>query len=432
MSIALGILFSVAGALVLGLLIFVLVWQIRTRHFRPNPDKAAQQEQLNQVLEPFGFAYDRESDTFYSLMDCWQREMGYCRLFDEAAPSFNMIMDCEPIPFEYGGKRWLIELWKGQYGISTGAEIGVYNTDREDVRTARFTGTYYDSASDDERLPMSFVLRRDGKAILRRKGLHWWLTGFRLGEYSPTHILTMDARITFPNRDMCRAFTASLRDIGYRPHEYSVRRNTVLVHYDTPHTTQSLNPVQEAVVQQTNENNCKLYHLVTGRYSDTLDKLEYVRTAAPELYDFFLHSLYARGLYDSFGWLIDWIHGKRPEPEPQPVPPCPAPTPPCPGPTPPCPPDPPTPPRPDPCPSPVPVAGCLLLRQVPGSPNCLLACPIPCPPDCPPHCSCDCTPGACQRPCRCNSRSCRRQNGRTRQNCPRHGCSRGKQDTSEE
>ena len=34
----------------------------------------------------------------------------------------SAIIDCEPIYFSYGGKRWLIELWKGQYALTTGAE----------------------------------------------------------------------------------------------------------------------------------------------------------------------------------------------------------------------------------------------------------------------------------------------------------------------
>lgn len=181
MSTALFIVIGAAVALLLGFLIVVIVWQIRTHRFRPNPDKNAQQEQLNQDLKPAGFAYDRRTDTFYSLMDCWQRKMGYCRLYDEAAPGFNMIMHCEPVPFFYGGKRWLVELWKGQYGITTGGEIGVYNTTLEDVHSEKFIGTFYESISDDERLPMAFVLRKNGKPIMRRKGLHWWLTGFKLG-----------------------------------------------------------------------------------------------------------------------------------------------------------------------------------------------------------------------------------------------------------
>lgn len=240
MSTALFIVIGAAVALLLGFLIVVIVWQIRTHRFRPNPDKTPNRNSLIQDLKPAGFAYDRRTDTFYSLMDCWQRKMGYCRLYDEAAPGFNMIMHCEPVPFFYGGKRWLVELWKGQYGITTGGEIGVYNTTLEDVHSEKFIGTFYESISDDERLPMAFVLRKNGKPIMRRKGLHWWLTGFKLGEFSPTHTLTMDARITFPDKAMCRAFADSLRGIGYQPHEFSVRGRTAVVHYTTPHTPQSL------------------------------------------------------------------------------------------------------------------------------------------------------------------------------------------------
>ena len=405
MSTALFIVIGAAAALFLGFLIVVVVWQIRTRRFRPNPDKNAQQEQLNQDLEPVGFAYDRRTDTFYSLMDCWQRKMCYCRLYDEAAPGFNMIMHCEPVPFFYGGKRWLVELWKGQYGITTGGEIGVYNTTLEDVHSEKFIGTFYESISDDERLPMAFVLRKNGKPIMRRKGLHWWLTGFKLGEFSPTHTLTMDARITFPDKAMCRAFADSLRGIGYQPHEFSVRGRTAVVHYTTPHTPQSLNVVQEAVIQQANENNCGLYRMATAKYSDTLDKLEYVKAAMPELYEFFLHSLYARGLFEAFEWLIDLVH----PPHPQPCPPEP------------CPPDPepPCPPRPRPCP-----VECLLIRPVPGEPGSLLACPVPCPPEpespCPPPWPLPCPPQPCppsppcppepKPPCPCcGSRHCRRR-----------------------
>mgnify|MGYP000621142798 CR=1 FL=1 len=31
--------------------------------------------------------------------------------------------------FDYQGKTWLLEFWKGQYGINTGAEIGIYRAD---------------------------------------------------------------------------------------------------------------------------------------------------------------------------------------------------------------------------------------------------------------------------------------------------------------
>lgn len=265
----------------------------------------------------------------------------------------------------------LIELWKGQYGITTGAEIGIYNTTREDINTEKFKGTFYETIQDNERMPLSFVLRKNGKVLLRRGELHWWLTGFVLGEYSSTDSLTMDAKIQFPNREMCSAFVNALRDIGYQKKEYSVNRKTVTVHYTIPHNPQPLarNKVQEAVIQQTNENNCKLYKFATGKYSNTLDKIEYLKTAMPELYHLFLKSLYARGLYEAFEWIIDIIHGKKPVPPEPPIPP-----------KPPCPPEPPCPPKPCPCP------------------------PEPCP--CPPKPPCPPRPYSCPSDSSCGTRSC--------------------------
>ena len=332
------ILLCIAAVLVIALLAAFIILKVRARRFRPTGDKAAQQAALNRDLAEAGFAYDRKEDIFYSLMDCWQREMGYCQLYDEGSSLFNMVMHCEPVRFSYAGKRWMIELWKGQYGITTGAEVGIYNTDQDDIRTERFTGPFYDCAQDSERLPMSFVLRKNGRVLFKRKELHWWLTGFRLGEFSTLDSLTMDVRIRFPNSEMRDAFLEGLLELGYGSREYAVRRNTVTVHYTKPHSVQPLSrgSLQEAAVQQVNKNNCALFRQATGKYTDTLDKLEYIKALVPELYEFFMHSLYAKGFYEGFGWLLDLIHEHNHAPNPVP----PTPHPPMPHPPKPCPPEP--------------------------------------------------------------------------------------------
>ena len=88
------ILLCVACILILGFILFICIWKIRTRKFKPSKDKTGQQQQLNQDLKDAGFAYDLKNDLFYSVMDCWQREMGYCRLYDEGSADFNMVMHC--------------------------------------------------------------------------------------------------------------------------------------------------------------------------------------------------------------------------------------------------------------------------------------------------------------------------------------------------
>jgi len=102
-------------------------------------------------------------------------------LYDEAAAPLGMIVDCEPIHFEYKGKRWLIQFWKG-----------VYATDKPDINIpGLFKGTFYNSIKDDEFLWMSFTLKKNGKVLFERGDRHWWLTGFKLGEFSQPWELTM-------------------------------------------------------------------------------------------------------------------------------------------------------------------------------------------------------------------------------------------------
>ena len=76
---------------------------------------------LDELIAPFGYAYLPAQDIFTSRLDVWQRDFGYCTLYDKAAFRFNMVFDCLPVYFEYDGRTWLLELWKGQYGINTGA-----------------------------------------------------------------------------------------------------------------------------------------------------------------------------------------------------------------------------------------------------------------------------------------------------------------------
>ena len=71
-------------------------------------------DELDEAINAAGYSYDSKEDIFYSNIDAWQKNMGYCQLYDEAAAPLGMIIDCEPIHFIYNGKRWLIEFWKGQ------------------------------------------------------------------------------------------------------------------------------------------------------------------------------------------------------------------------------------------------------------------------------------------------------------------------------
>lgn len=120
------------GIVILLLLLSVVAFAARKRYAVKKVctmSPAEKCEALNLLIQPFGYCYDSTQDIISSRNDAWQREFGYTTLFDKAAPWFNMVFDCLPVYFDYQDKTWLIEFWKGQYGINIGAEIGIYYAD---------------------------------------------------------------------------------------------------------------------------------------------------------------------------------------------------------------------------------------------------------------------------------------------------------------
>ncbi len=82
---------------------------------------------------------------------------------------------------------WLIELWKGQYGINTGCELGIYYAD-EIISPDKYSSTLFHSAKTEDMLEVSLHLNKlDSKNHSRYIRLgdmqkkHWWLTIFKMG-----------------------------------------------------------------------------------------------------------------------------------------------------------------------------------------------------------------------------------------------------------
>lgn len=283
--------------------IYVAVFQLyfnfskRTLSFKSKSGKNKIKNKLDmnllyKTIEKAGYSYDQCQDIFYSNLDAWQRERGYCRLYDEGAAPFGMIIDCEPIYFEYDGKRWLIEFWKGQYDLTTGGELGVYCTDKEDLDIHNvFKGTFYNCVSDEELLDMAFVLKKNGKVLFTREAKHWWITGFKLGEFSNPSELTMYIKITLKDKKMRDAFIKGLKEAGYSEDKLIIDENTVCVRFDKPYTTQPLTRAGgiDWLVQKKNKVLCDMYNEITEPYNNFPDKANAVYQQSPELFDAILN-----------------------------------------------------------------------------------------------------------------------------------------------
>ena len=178
------------------------------------------QSDLGRVVYAAGFFYLPEEDIICSTMNNAQRMGGFCRGYDEAAIVINSVIDCEPIYFCYDGYEWMIELWKGQYGIETGCEIGVYYREQDkplSIAEKTVLGKLYSCVPDERMLDLGFVLKKDGHQLFARGWeRHWWLTGFHWGMLSEPEQLTMTVGIRFPARNMQQAFVhQGLEEMGY-------------------------------------------------------------------------------------------------------------------------------------------------------------------------------------------------------------------------
>lgn len=232
------------------------------------------QRLLEQVLNPFGFSYIPEQDVITSTLDAWQREFGYQAFFDETAVYFNMVFDTEPVYFDYENRTWMIELWKGQYGINTGGEIGVYRADSLVVPEAR-KKTVFKSVPDWELPFLSAGLYKGDRKLFCIRKKHWWLTGFLVGKYCEPEELSMKVTIMFPDRKMLKSFTESLFELGYRECDLCFCGRTVGFLFDKPYSVQPCKryPWRVRRTQLKNRLFCRLYRIVTKKFTETEDKI---------------------------------------------------------------------------------------------------------------------------------------------------------------
>ena len=299
-----------------GILVLLLsvVFRFRRKNSKKKPqviqpiteilgDASERVDDLNNEIKPLGFAYEPYQDIFYSLMNPWQRGLGYCKLYDEASAALSMIIDCEPITFEYAGRKWLIEFWKGQYCMNTGGEVGIYYTTDTSLNIpGMFNGNFYFCVRDEDCINMSFAFRKNGNLLFTRSGYHWWLTGFKLGEFSDPSELSMDIILELYNRKMAHAFVSALIDAGYQNDEYLVQRNKVYIRFDKPHVKQPFtrSSFTDNIIQRHNESLCSSYNYLTAAYSDTIDKLVIVRKESPAMYQTLMAVGKPKEVFDSY------------------------------------------------------------------------------------------------------------------------------------
>lgn len=179
------------------------------------------------ILEIAGFEYDEEQGIYYSQMNPLQRKFGFNLVYDMAAPMVGMVYDTKRIEFNYDNREWMIQLWKGQYGMTSGAEIGLYNRDPS-------RNFQYDCADDEDLIEMQFDFYNQNEFVFSRgPEKHWWLTGFKVFHIGVPILIDLDMKLKFTDKQMAQAFAQSLRTVAATslldPIKYEIKGSTVTI-----------------------------------------------------------------------------------------------------------------------------------------------------------------------------------------------------------
>lgn len=164
----------------------------------------------NNGLMGIGFDYDAKNYTITTPVNVWMRDLGYSVFFDILGNLGFMKTDTARVKFEYGGKYWMFQFWKGNYGFNllNGAELGIYNKTDKNAFS-------YNCATDEEMLAMSTVLRDGDKVLIEREEMkHWWICGFRFGPPADLDNLVMESTIDFEDEGMKDAFLDAAKEFS--------------------------------------------------------------------------------------------------------------------------------------------------------------------------------------------------------------------------
>ena len=224
---------------------------------------------LNELARPSGFLYVPSENIFTSDIHAWQRNFGYHASFDKTAWMFQIVFDFLPVYFDDQGQTWLIEFWKGQYGINTGCEIGIYHSGTL-LSPDQYSDALFQSASNEEMLLCSMELYHKNTLLFSIQKLHWWLTGFVMGHFCEPDELSMKISVTFPDADMMDSFLCALCEKPHRDLSVDPCSQTVFFTFGSDASPEkSTHPF----TQWKNRIFCRLFVWITRPFENTADRL---------------------------------------------------------------------------------------------------------------------------------------------------------------
>lgn len=164
-----------------------------------------------------GYGYDRNAKVFYATGEGWQREFGYSEMYDVAAVIASMPLDTTRIKFTYGGKDWMVQLWKGFYGfVFAGCEVGIYNRPHSEEEATAYNVVPLEYYQDFD---VKFYYNDTKTPKFQRATRTWWFTAFTpafqiLPEQNIPNMI-VDCTMTFNDIGLMNAFVEGLENVDH-------------------------------------------------------------------------------------------------------------------------------------------------------------------------------------------------------------------------
>jgi len=142
---------------------------------------------------------------------------GFNGLYDAITVLNLSFIDTLHVKFPYGGRDWLIQLWKGAYAgvLAVGGEMGVY------TKPGGSPVEHYACALPRDWLGMEMSIYSGGRQLFTRPFERtWWCTGYQIGWLdgfwsSPRENCVMVSRVQLKDAAMAALFAASLASKGF-------------------------------------------------------------------------------------------------------------------------------------------------------------------------------------------------------------------------
>ena len=181
---------------------------------------------LKNILEDYqvlSYQYSYVDDFYYTNdKEAWQHNFGFGKIYDFVSSYLLLEYDYVRVFFTYEDKDWMLQMWKGQYGlVFYGGEIGIYNRPHSEEGIDAWT--MFNCPEEEDWLKMEMTLWHEDmqgnwkREFTRAYDYYWWCTGFKNGHLrnvEPADELRLTGRITFKDTEMAALVADGFAECG--------------------------------------------------------------------------------------------------------------------------------------------------------------------------------------------------------------------------